>query len=755
MTNEPVPLTLADFGGTVVLVHGYFGSRLFRLKDNESFEMGKRGARKRGRASWSSSQSATDSWSEVTSDDWDGESDSGEPPNLNDDSDRESGSVDIPDADPDPDSTDERDDEQCPQNVLIDFLVTLLLMRVLTAKRFCTLMYYAGLCGLHKLKELGLNPSSSSGHFARELVRKLGLYTRTDLYELKSAGRTKKGRGRISTTTQVYNLHEILHADLDEHSRADLDKKLNERKTNGDLPDVYLNHPIVQEHGAAMPVYPVAMFADAVPYAHNDSLIGWWIVNLLDPAKGYFICALRKALVCKCGCKGWCSLWPIFSWLAWQFDILKTGIMPSCKHDGTPWGPGDVGRALLGGILLPFRIALCFIKGDWAEYSGTWGFPMWTSALRPCYKCNAAVDNLYETDGISPVSCGQFTETKAEDYHRACDSCEQVFVLSKETHSLLSVLLRYDKRDDGNRGRCLIKHPSLAGLGLRAGLRLEPSSGLTNVGDFENISVFPYPVVFWSVRDESLTRHRNPMFQDHLGVSVRTLTVDTLHTLYLGIINSFCCFVLWRILLGRFWAKGTTIDELVLDSLTVCRNRLHAWHQQRRRRLPKEDLTIPHDLTRGMIGTQGEQKLKTKGSETWTMLLFLLNELHRFPRLANQQRLVRAGEALGEMIRCWQKASWKLKVGEIQQSFDCFNRFLTHTSAIEEFRAECFQPKRHLTIHLLRELDYNGCPRFYATWLDEALNKLLKGCCRNLSQNRFDAAILPAMRHLLVKQAAL
>ena len=213
----------------------------------------------------------------------------------------------------------------------------------------------------------------------------------------------------------------------------------------------------------------------------------------------------------------------------------------------------------------------------------------------------------------------------------------------------------------------------------------------------------------------------------------------------------FCCFVLWRILLGRFWAKGTTIDELVLDSLTVCRNRLHSWHQQRRRRLPTENLTIPHDLTRGMIGTQGEQKLKTKGSETWTMLLFLLSELHRFPRLADQQRLVRAGEALGEMIRCWQKASWKLKVGEIQQSFDCFNRFLTHTSAIEEFRAECFQPKRHLSVHLLRELECNGCPRFYATWFDEALNKLLKGCCRNLSQNRFEAAILPAMRHLLAK----
>ena len=140
-------------------------------------------------------------------------------------------------------------------------------MRVLSAKQFCTIMYYAGLCGLHKLKELGLNPPSNSGRFARKLVRKLGLYTRTDTYELKIPGRTKRGRGRISTTTQVYNLHEMLHADLDEHARADLDNKLSGRRTNGDLPDVYLNHPVVQEHGASVPVYPMALFADAVPYA--------------------------------------------------------------------------------------------------------------------------------------------------------------------------------------------------------------------------------------------------------------------------------------------------------------------------------------------------------------------------------------------------------------------------------------------------------------------------------------------------------
>ena len=117
-------------------------------------------------------------------------------------------------------------------------------------------------------------------------------------------------------------------------------------------------------------------------------------------------------------------------------------------------------------------------------------------------------------------------------------------------------------------------------------------------------------------------------------------------------------------------------------------------------------------------------------------------------------RLVRAGQALEEMIQCWQNAAWKMTVVEIQQSFDCFNRFLTHTSAIEAYRDHFFQPKRHLTLHLLRELDYNGCPKYYATWFDEALNKLLKGCCRNLSQNRFEAALLPAMRHLLAKMAA-
>ena len=48
-------------------------------------------------------------------------------------------------------------------------------------------------------------------------------------------------------------------------------------------------------------------------------------------------------------------------------------------------------------------------------------------------------------------------------------------------------------------------HPDLAGMGLQAGWRLEPYDFLADIGEFGKISVFPFPVMFWAVGEESLT----------------------------------------------------------------------------------------------------------------------------------------------------------------------------------------------------------------------------------------------------------
>ena len=148
------------------------------------------------------------------------------------------------------------------------------------------------------------------------------------------------------------------------------------------------------------------------------------------------------------------------------------------RHDWETWGGLDLTRSAAAGLLLGFRCALIYIKGDWAEYAGTYGFPAWADRFRPCYKCNSSVEDLYCLQGLSPICCGKFKENSAEDYWKACERCEHLVVLSRETHALLSSVLAYDKRKDGSKGLALKFHPDLDSMGLQVGWRLEPSDWL-------------------------------------------------------------------------------------------------------------------------------------------------------------------------------------------------------------------------------------------------------------------------------------
>ena len=60
-----------------------------------------------------------------------------------------------------------------------------------------------------------------------------------------------------------------------------------------------------------------------------------------------------------------------------------------------------------------------------------------------------------------------------------------------------------------------------------------------------------------------------------------------------------------------------------------------------------------------------------------------------------------------------------------------------------------FRPKHHIVFHLMAKIPLLGNHQLYATWLDEALNKVLKTSCRNASQAVFERTVLLRMRELL------
>lgn len=50
----------------------------------------------------------------------------------------------------------------------------------------------------------------------------------------------------------------------------------------------------------------------------EDSVVGVWIINLTTGAR--HLCAfIRKAIICRCGCRGHCAWWPLLLFLRWSF----------------------------------------------------------------------------------------------------------------------------------------------------------------------------------------------------------------------------------------------------------------------------------------------------------------------------------------------------------------------------------------------------------------------------------------------------
>ena len=53
----------------------------------------------------------------------------------------------------------------------------------------------------------------------------------------------------------------------------------------------------------------------------------------------YFV--LSKGLCCDCGCEGFHTWNPLFQILSWSMAALKSGIVPTCRHDGSQWSAHD------------------------------------------------------------------------------------------------------------------------------------------------------------------------------------------------------------------------------------------------------------------------------------------------------------------------------------------------------------------------------------------------------------------------------
>ena len=259
----------------------------------------------------------------------------------------------------------------------------------------------------------------------------------------------------------------------------------------------YNTHKLVEEainNGLPKPL-PMGLYLDGVRFTaplagRADSAVGFWGINLLT-TKRHFIGLVRHLDMCKCGCRGWCSLFPVLAFICWNFEALANGERPSFRHDGTARELGDMmGLAKQFG----FTALLFWIKGDWAEWAKTLALQTWASWYRPCPFCDATHDTLHTL--YRSMSTNGAAWDKQIDYFDACDQCEIIVNVVNEATRQLILRTGVFKffRSKSKKGKCLTN--PIPELNLKAGDRLVPSLSLFDIGKFNTVRL-PVVVTFW------------------------------------------------------------------------------------------------------------------------------------------------------------------------------------------------------------------------------------------------------------------
>jgi len=402
-------------------------------------------------------------------------------------------------------------------------LLNLKQMGNISAKQACVLAYWAHKAGAGgKVAELAVRPDQQSGKYSCKFDRVVGsIHDDRFVYVNMPIELRNEGTRRVEAIPTLPP-----HVCIADHFREN-EHDLRGQVATADLPPCYETHVVVRSTPPARTTLPVALYVDAVPFSREDSCIGIWTICLLSHRR-WLNCALRKTSLCACGCKGWCTIYPALKMLSWSLLCLATGGYPSL---GPFLEPLPMGQASFAHCLLACSAACLFIKCDLMENSSTLGFPSVKSALHPCPKCFCTIMNWMSTRGLNALDAPWKSKDNAS-YNEACAACEIVVPMTNDIWRQIRVHLQYNAIASGPRGRALANN--IHGTNLESGDRLEPSLLVPDIGlGFDR--TMPAAATFWRRRSETSARHRNPLFDEELGISPDSIVIDYLHTMALGV----------------------------------------------------------------------------------------------------------------------------------------------------------------------------------------------------------------------------
>ena len=586
---------------------------------------------------------------------------------------------------------------------LFKHLLSMYALRKLTAKDFSIAAFWASRAKVPGADwaAYGLPPDSQTGKYQRRLDELLpGAGT---LVPVKTPCIDRKEPIRSTMHLLVRPLHESLWEEVRD------DRDILEKVDRKVWPPCYENHRVVREcraRGDPSPV-PLSLYLDGVRFTsplagRSDTALGIWGINLVS-SKRHLIATLRSLDFCRCGCKGWCTLWPVYFFIAACLRCLVLG-----KRFERDWFGQDleIGNDLYHllherGVDLGFRAVVVFMKLDLGELSHL-GFPTVSSKFCPCPFCKCTKSNMHSLyDGITTQNV-PWPLRMPEDYAAECAARKIIVVilLQRDVDDILHVL-------GGDRSL----RNAVPRLRLEGGDRLEPSPSLPDTAAFPALAL-PAQVVFWRERrlpgGASLDSvvHENPLFAEDLGTSPsETLTVDALHSLYMGPVMRTAAAAIWRVLLLNPWGhQGPKSQKLDLGVRRL-RAQLLSWSEAQG--IPAGERF--NDLTLKMLGSENEMsenhptcthpggELNVKAAESATLLLWAMNLLQEYvDDVPFGHELLGAGENLLEFLDIMRAeddvltvAAQKKLVGLMQGHLLLCERAWLH-----------YTPKHHMCCHL-------------------------------------------------------
>jgi hypothetical protein len=610
--------------------------------------------------------------------------------------------------------------------MLIEFLVHLLLEGKLSAKSLCTIAYFATAAGAQGvIRQYAKDPGGQSGSFQRHIDSVMGVdlgRMRKSMYHISTPGLDKHDAGRSTHDMPVNCPHVCIDAEF--RRTPDLEAQVIAKAAANEFPPSYYKHKVVREAGGRC-VLPTVIYLDGISFTRNDSIWGIFIYSFLSRRR-YLMSNIRKSFLCRCGCKGWCTLYTVFAFIRWSLLSLASGTWPLSKHDGTPFVESDGLHYKMRGQPLSARACVLYIKADWAEFANTLAYASWQTFLFPCMQCFCTKSDMFRLAGFGPNSF-PWQLTTEHDMEMATRACEIKVSLDIPSWSLVKASLRYKIGTSSTVGGRVLIVP-LPSLALRVNDRLEPSPELPDVGLLESVSVFPVKLVFWRKAAETRVRHRCPLMDPSIGLSHERLALDLLHTLFLGPALVFVGFVFWFLIELDVWRvsfshASSSAEDRRQVSVGLLRLDLWQWYAEQRaaghRRTELEDLTI------SMLGGKPGSLPNFKAAETKHLVPFTVDLLSRFRSKVADPKLpvlLEAANGLSGLIDIIYGSPFVLKPGQIQAMHDNYNIFYVNA----EDAGVPFKPKSHLMAHVIARSEEEGNPKYYATFEDEDLNAVVK-----------------------------